>query len=101
MKKFALIALAAASAAILGMTSVPQDAAAGKPCARTAFKTKMVEEACKKGGQGAAKKAMKKFLSKAKSKDSSINCKSCHTSLSPKYELSPDGLAKFKKLGGK
>lgn len=101
MKKFALIALAAASAAILGLTSAPQEAAAGGDCARSKFETTLVKQACTKGGQAEAKKAMKKFLSVAKKKDSSINCKSCHTSLSPKYELSADGLKKFKELGGK
>lgn len=101
MKKFALIALAAASAAILGLTSAPQEAAAGADCARSEFKTKLVQDACKKGGQAEAKKAMKKFLAVAKKKDSSLNCKSCHTSLAPKYELKPDGLKMYKQFGGK
>ena len=101
MKKFALMAMATVSIAFLSMASAPQSVEAGSPCARTKFETKVVEQACKKGGQSEAKKQMKKFLSKAKQKESGLNCKSCHTSLSPKYELKPDGLAKFKKLGGK
>lgn len=101
MKKFALIAMATVSIAFLSLASAPQSVEAGSACSRTKYETKMVEQACKKGGQAEAKKAMKKFLSKAKQQDASVNCKSCHTSLSPKYDLKPDGLAMFKKLGGK
>lgn len=101
MKKFALIAMATVSIAFLSLASAPQSVEAGPACAHAKQETKVVAEACKKGGQAEAKKAMKKFLSKAKQQDASLNCKSCHTSLAPKYELKPDGLAKFKKLGGK
>lgn len=102
MKKLALLALAAAAAGILSLTSVPQDAQAGDACLRKDFKTQMVKEACTKGGQAEAKKVMKKFLSSAKAKNPSVkDCKSCHTSLSPDYKLTPDALEQFKKAGGK
>ncbi|MFN0248411.1 MAG: hypothetical protein ACKV2T_16080 [Kofleriaceae bacterium] len=69
---------------------------AADACARKDFKTTLIKEACQKGGQTAAKDAMKAFMKKAKLKD----CKACHTKLAPGYELKPDGLDKFKKAGG-
>ena len=102
MKKLALLALAAATAGILSLTSLPQDAQAGDACVRKEFKTQLVKDACTKGGQAEAKKVMKKFLSTAKAKNPSVkDCKSCHTSLSPDYKLTADGLAMFTKAGGK
>lgn len=102
MKKLALFALAAASAAILSLASMPQDAQAADACARKEFKTEMVKQACAKGGQQEAKKVMKKFLSKAKADNPEIkNCKSCHTSLKPDYKLAPKGFEMFKAAGGK
>jgi hypothetical protein len=102
MKKLALLALAAASAAILSLASVPQEARAADTCVRKEFKTKMVKDACTKGGQAEAKKVMKKFLSTAKAKNPQVkDCKSCHTSLSPDYKLTPNGLEMFKTAGGK
>ena len=102
MKKLALLALAAATAGILSLTSLPQDAQAGDACVRKEFKTQLVKDACTKGGQAEAKKVMKKFLSTAKAKNPSVkDCKSCHTSLSPDYKLTADGLTMFTKAGGK
>ncbi|MEM9490495.1 MAG: hypothetical protein AAGC55_15210 [Myxococcota bacterium] len=96
MKKFALIILAGASVAILGLAT-PQQASASGDCARTAFKTEFIKAACAKGGQSEANKAMKKFMSKAKKVDKSIkNCKSCHSGLKKDgYPLTKDGLKKF------
>src|SRR5690606_30967791 len=102
MKKLALIALAAASVAVLSLAVLPQEARAGDACVRKDFKTAMVKDACAKGGQGEAKKVMKKFLSQAKAKSAEVkDCKSCHTTLSPDYKLTPNGLELFKKAGGK
>ena len=102
MKKLALFALAAASVVILSLAAAPQEASAGDACVRKDFKTEMVKNACAKGGQGEAKKVMKKFLSSAKAKNSAVkDCKSCHTSLSPDFKLTPNGLELFKKAGGK
>lgn len=101
MKKLALIALAVASAAILSLAT-PQEARAGDACVRKEFKTTLVKDACTKGGQGEAKKVMKKFLSTAKAKNPEIkDCKSCHTTLSPDYKLTPNALEMFTKSGGK
>jgi hypothetical protein len=44
---------------------------------------------------------MKAWLKKAKKQEAKLDCKSCHTKLAPKYELKPDGLEHFQKLGGK
>jgi hypothetical protein len=40
---------------------------------------------------------MKAFMKEKKLK----SCNECHSKLAPSYELKPDGLEKFKKLGGK
>ena len=69
--------------------------------ARTKFDTSLVKKACAKGGQKAAKDAMKKFLKTAKTKQADITCNTCHTKLAPNYELKADGLQRFKTLGGK
>ncbi|MBM4377967.1 MAG: hypothetical protein FJ086_01465 [Deltaproteobacteria bacterium] len=55
------------------------------------------KEACIKGGQKAAKDQMKAFM-----KEKGIRaCNGCHSSLAPKYELKPDGLARCFSAGGK
>lgn len=103
MKKLALTILAAASVAILAFAQ-PQTANAQDDgsCVRKEFKTELVKNACKKGGQKEAKKAMKKFLSQAKKADVGVKtCKSCHSKLKPSYELTKEGLELFKKAGGK
>ena len=105
MKTFSLVSLAAGLALTvlgLGFSPTVQEASAwGKDCARSEFKTKLVKDACAKGGQSEAKKAMKTFLKAAKKQDSGLTCKSCHTKLSPSYDLKKDGLQLYKKLGGK
>ncbi|GAB4558140.1 MAG: hypothetical protein Tsb0020_02890 [Haliangiales bacterium] len=101
MKKLTLFALAAGAAMVLAFTSAPNPAQAADDCARKDFKTELIKAACSKGGQKEAKKEMKKFLSQAKKQDSSLTCKSCHTKLKPSYDLKPDGLEMYKKLGGK
>ena len=66
-------------------------------CKRTDYKTVMVKEACTKGGQKAAKDAMKAW-----SKEKGIkSCNQCHSKLAPNYELKADGLDQFVKAGGK
>jgi NAD-dependent SIR2 family protein deacetylase len=74
----------------------PAPAAAGA-CVHTDFKTELVKQACTKGGQKAAKDAMKAFMKEKKIK----SCNQCHSKLAPKYELKPDGLEQFQKIGGK
>lgn len=102
MHRFAVLGFALAIAgAIAGVTLTSDDAVAGAACKRATFETKLVGDACTKGGQAEAKKAMKKFLKTAKKKEAGLECKSCHTKLAPKYDLKPDGLEHFKKLGGK
>ncbi len=66
------------------------------PCVRKDFKTQLVSEACAKGGQDAAKAAMKAW-----SGDKGIkSCNQCHSKLAPSYDLKADGLQQFLKLGG-
>src|SRR5437763_6477690 len=71
--------------------------AAAAACLHTEFKTELVKEACAKGGQKAAKDAMKAFMKEKKIK----SCNQCHSKLAPKYELKKDALEQFQKAGGK
>jgi len=101
-KKLGLLAMVLGIGGVLGVVSMSNSAsAAGTPCHRTTFKTELVKNACKKGGQHEAKKAMKHFLKEAKKKNPSLDCKTCHKKLSPDYPLKPTGLKEFHKLGGK
>lgn len=101
MNKVGLIALTLGFFGIIASVSLTPEADAGKPCARTTFETSLVGDACKKGGQGEAKKVMKAWMKKAKKQDKSLDCKSCHSKLAPSYALKDDALAKYKQLGGK
>ena len=97
MAKFTLFASIATIVASLGLASLTtREAQAVTPCVTKEFKTKLAKEACEKGGQPAAKDAMKKFMKDAKIK----SCNQCHSKLAPKYELKADGLDQFKKAGG-
>ena len=91
---FASIATIVASLGLATLTST--DAQATNPCVTKEFKTKLAQDACAKGGQPAAKDAMKKFMKAAKIK----SCNQCHSKLAPKYELKADGVDQFKKAGG-
>lgn len=75
--------------------------AGGKPCARTSFQTELVKQACAKGGQKSAKKAMKDWVKDAKKKKAGLECATCHSDMAPGYELKPEGLKLFQELGGK
>ncbi|MBI5607432.1 MAG: hypothetical protein HY902_00975 [Deltaproteobacteria bacterium] len=102
MKKFAMflalgLVLVGAGLA-LQATDSRADAA---PCVRTKFDTKLTEDACKKGGQEEAKKVWKAWVAEAKKTDATMACKTCHTNMAPKFDLTPDGLDKYKKAGGK
>ncbi len=67
------------------------------PCVHKDFKSDLVKQACAKGGQPAAKEAMKAF-----NKEKGINsCNKCHSKLAPSYDLKADGFDQYKKLGGK
>jgi hypothetical protein len=98
--KLGLIAAVSTIAGALAFASfrtTPSTADAADACVRTDFKTEMVRDACKAGGQKAAKDAMKKF-----NKEKNIkSCNQCHTKLAPNYELKADAYDQFVKLGGK
>ena len=98
MAKFGILASIATIVASLGIASLTsRDAEAVTACRTTQPKTEMLKAACTKGGQPAAKDAMKKFMKEAKIK----SCNACHTKLAPKYELKKDAYDQFKKAGGK
>ena len=92
---FASITTIIVSLGIASFTAT--DAQAVTACLTKEFKTELAKNACAKGGQPAAKDAMKKFMKDAKIK----SCNACHTKLAPKYELKADGFDQFKKAGGK
>jgi len=98
--KLGLIAAVSTIAGALAFASfrtTPSTADAADACVRKDFKTEMVRDACKAGGQKAAKDVMKKF-----NKDNNIkSCNQCHTKLAPSYELKADAYDQFVKLGGK
>lgn len=104
----AALVAAAFGWAVATVSVVPADARNGACVART-FKTEMVKDACARGGQAEAKKVMKRFMadaqvrvSKFKRKASDeLACETCHTRLAPSYPLTEDGLALFKRLGGR
>jgi hypothetical protein len=98
MAKLGILASLATIVVSLGFASLSSnEAQAVTPCVAKEFKTELAKNACEKGGQPAAKDAMKKFMKDAKIK----SCNLCHTKLAPKYELKADGLELFKKHGGK
>ncbi|MBA3452609.1 MAG: hypothetical protein H0T42_05860 [Deltaproteobacteria bacterium] len=82
--------------ATVSTVSAPTADAADK-CQRSDFKTELVKQACEKGGQKAAKDAMKTWMKEKKLK----SCNQCHSKLAPTYELKADAVAQFQKLGGK
>jgi hypothetical protein len=101
MARFGLLSLAFSFAAIIGLATIAGPADAGDPaCKRTKFETKLVKDACAKGGQKAAKDAMKTFMKEGKKKQSDLACDSCHSKLAPDYPLKPTAVKLFKELGG-
>jgi hypothetical protein len=98
--KFRLLAsfsLIAGALTFATITSMPAPVDAADACKTSAFKTELVKTACEKGGQKAAKDAMKAWNKEKKLK----SCNQCHAKLAPNYELKADGVEQFKKLGGK
>ena len=97
MAKLGLLVTFAAIIGALTFANVSTPQAADKPCVTKDFKTELVKAACTKGGQDEAKKVMKEWNKEKRIK----SCNQCHEKLAPKYELKADGIAQFKKLGGK
>ena len=98
MVKLGIFASITTIIAALGFASLSSSSAdAADACQHKDFKTEMVRDACIKGGQKAAKDAMKQFMKDAKIK----SCNACHSKLAPSYENKPDAVDQFKKAGGK
>jgi len=98
MSKFATLTAFAAFIALSFATfsASAEDPPTGAPCHHKELKTELIKAACAKGGQAAAKQAMKAF-----NKEHNIkSCNKCHDKLAPSYDLKPDGLEQFTKLGG-
>jgi hypothetical protein len=114
MKKLVLLGVAAALAALLGLASGADPAAAGdKPApAASADKcsdkldTDLLKAACAKGGRKDAKAAMQAFLNAVKKKEKEADpkfklaCLDCHKDLK-KHERKDNALADFQKYQGK
>jgi hypothetical protein len=107
MNKLVVLGLAFGILGLLAYSGVsgPAVASDAKPCARSSFDTRLVERACKAGGQDAAKKAMQKFVAdvrKAKRDGGDdkyrLVCTDCHTSVKEDYPLKSDGLQQFNQL---
>ena len=96
-----LAGAAAVLATTFALAASAGSASATETCKRSTFATVAIKAACAKGGQATAKDEMKKFTREAKAKQSDLTCKTCHTGLGPDYALKADGLARYKKLGGK
>ncbi len=98
MSKLGIFTSITALVTVLGIAAMSSsDAVAEDACQHKEFKTELVKNACAKGGQKAAKDAMKQFMKDAKIK----SCNQCHSKLAPTYELKADALDQFKKAGGK
>ena len=97
MARLVWLASLAALAGALTFAELAGPAAAPGGCVRKDFKTELVRRACVRGGQEAAKEAMKAFMTENKLG----SCKKCHATLAPDYDLEPHGLEQFQKLGGK
>ena len=97
MAKLGLFASIATIIGALTFANMSAPNAADAPCVHKELKTELVKQACEKGGQKAAKEAMKVWNKEKKIK----SCNQCHTKLAPNYELKDDAFEQFAKLGGK
>jgi len=97
MAKLGFLATITAILGALTFATMTSPDAADAPCVKKELKTELVKKACEKGGQKAAKEAMKGWNKEKKIK----SCNQCHTKLAPKYELKADAYDQYKKLGGK
>ena len=97
---FASIATIVAALGFATMSSADDDKA--PPCKHTPLKTKIASDACAKGGQAEAKKAMQAWVKKVKIDGKTPTCSSafCHKSQAPNYDLKDDAYDKFKAAGG-
>jgi hypothetical protein len=85
MVKLVFAALVTAFVATLAIVSVTGSADAASPCKHKKIETKMMQDACKAGGQKAAKDAMKKAMKEWKKKDANLGCASCHSKVAGDY----------------
>jgi hypothetical protein len=102
MVKLGLFASVTAIIAALVIASTNPAVAKDGDCTRKEFKTKLVKQACEKGGQALAKEMMQAF-----NKEKKISsCNKCHDKLKPEYTLRTppndpvDGLKIYNDLKG-
>ena len=82
------------------VTLSPHSVDAATACKHKKLETTMVADACKTGGQKAAKDKMKEWMKAAKKKKADLACASCHSKVGGDYPLKPDGMKMYKDLGG-
>ena len=92
MVKLGFAALVAAFVATLAVVTVTGSAEAAAPCKAKKIETKFLADACKAGGQKAAKDAMKKAMKTWKKKDATVSCASCHTQVGGAYPKKPNAM---------
>ena len=68
-----------------------------KPCLATKFETTQVGQACKEGGQKAAKALMKKVSDFTKAEGKEVKCKGCHTDMKT-YSSTPETVTDLKRI---
>ncbi len=93
---FASIATIVGALGFATMSSADDDKPT--PCKHTDFKTKLVSEACKKGGQKEAKTQMQAWVKKHKVDGKTPTCSTsfCHKNQAPNYDLNDQAYDKFK-----
>jgi hypothetical protein len=94
MAKLGLAALVATFLATLTFATVtgPGSADAAAPCKAKKIETKFLADACKAGGQKAAKDVMKKAMKDWKKKDANVSCASCHSKVGGDYPRKPNAM---------
>ncbi len=100
MIKLCLAALTATLVATLTLVTLSPSAEAAAPCKAKKIESKLLTEACKAGGQKAAKDAMKKWMKTAKKQDPKVTCQTCHSKLAGDYPKKKDAWDLYKKFGG-
>ncbi|HEY1554722.1 MAG TPA: hypothetical protein VGF94_07780 [Kofleriaceae bacterium] len=103
MLKLAFFASIATIVGALTFATLSQADNPPPPCKHTDFHTQIAKDACAKGGQPEAKKAMQAWVKTVKIDGATPTCsaKFCHKNLAPNYDLNDTAYDKFKKAGGK
>ena len=102
MAKLVFFASIATIVTALGFATISSAEDKPAPCKHSPLKTKIASDACAKGGQAEAKKAMQAWVKKVKIDGKTPTCSTafCHKTQAPSYDLKDDAYDKFKAAGG-